>query len=419
MQERAERRALSLLQEQAGDMLRMCCEADVVVRSWKVHRIHHRPGAGVSVGYSVIVDDTAARERRSIYMVASTGNISDKHLQRVAAKKLRLGDLEVKVWEYPADPELPALPLACNQQKMSAFLGESVDLELLGYRPTRRAIFRIDRQQAAPLYGKVICPARQADLERRLQVMEKFPGGAPQVFRTAPGLVLMTAVPGISLARYFIARSTLLPNGLEDTLQSLYEALQSLPAEVMDFPPRPAWAEKCEHYGVAAALRLPAEAQRCRQAAADIRALLRLADLGPLAPVHGDFYEANICIDPQCGQVTGLLDLDSLSPGRRVYDWGCLLGHMSVLYQLAPRLYPQVPQLLPLWFSEISHWEDGVALAAAAAGVTLSLIAGARKNTHLGKNSDAEAQARLRITEEWIAAAFALQRGNKAYIPGK
>lgn len=182
MQERAERRALSLLQEQAGDMLRMCCEADVVVRSWKVHRIHHRPGAGVSVGYSVIVDDTAARERRSIYMVASTGNISDKHLQRVAAKKLRLGDLEVKVWEYPADPELPALPLACNQQKMSAFLGESVDLELLGYRPTRRAIFRIDRQQAAPLYGKVICPARQTDLERRLRVMEKFPGGAPQVF---------------------------------------------------------------------------------------------------------------------------------------------------------------------------------------------------------------------------------------------
>ena len=55
------------------------------------------------------------------------------------------------------------------------------------------------------------------------------------------------------------------------------------------------------------------------------------SDSGPIQPVHGDFYEANIFVSPDASHVTGVIDVDSLGPGHRVDDWACLLGHMSVL----------------------------------------------------------------------------------------
>jgi Ser/Thr protein kinase RdoA (MazF antagonist) len=50
-------------------------------------------------------------------------------------------------------------------------------------------------------------------------------------------------------------------------------------------------------------------------------------------PVHGDFYEAQVMV--RDGHVSGLLDLETVGLGRRVNDWACLCGHLSVRQETA------------------------------------------------------------------------------------
>ena len=77
--------------------------------------------------------------------------------------------------------------------------------------------------------------------------------------------------------------------------------------------------------------------------------LMANSDPGPVITTHGDFYEANILMDSENNSVSALIDVDSLGPGYRVDDLGCLLGHISVLPYLAPQAYPHVPAELERW----------------------------------------------------------------------
>src|SRR5690606_15141007 len=77
-------------------------------------------------------------------------------------------------------------------------------------------------------------------------------------------------------------------------------------------------------------------------------------------------------------RLTGLLDVDSAGPGHRVDDLACLLGHMSVLPLLDPEAYRLVPGTFARWLAAADALVDPAALRARAAGVVLSLVAGAR-----------------------------------------
>ncbi|MEW6957575.1 hypothetical protein [Trueperella pyogenes] len=120
MTNHSERRALQLLTgASAGEMLALAL--DGIVRSWQVRAVNHRPGAGVSVGYSVTWDrishENSVREvrvRKDSYIVASTAKIAEANLDAVGAITLYADDLPVHIWQFPNDPELPALPTACD-----------------------------------------------------------------------------------------------------------------------------------------------------------------------------------------------------------------------------------------------------------------------------------------------------------------
>ena len=56
------------------------------LESWEVHSVHHRPGAGVSVGYTAVVLSPDGR-RRTEYLCATTARLSNPQapgLTRVA-----------------------------------------------------------------------------------------------------------------------------------------------------------------------------------------------------------------------------------------------------------------------------------------------------------------------------------------------
>ncbi|WP_247645181.1 phosphotransferase family protein [Arcanobacterium buesumense] len=403
----AERTVMSLLTgPDVAQMLSVALAHRGVVRSWNVHAVHHRPGAGVSVGYSVVLDFVDGQcgpvTRRDTYVVASSAQVDEDRLAEVDGRTLTWRQMRVHVWEHPGDPQLPALDLACDPDKLATWLGRAVDVELVTYRPTRRAVVKIiDDDTEDVSFGKVTQAGHVEAVATRLRILERSGTPAPRIERIDPrGFIVTSAVPGIALNKVYASVAPEHIVRMRAVLDSLAGTLDSLPLVARGLPARPAWAERSEHYAEAAASVIPDHADRARSLAKEIRAVLAQADVGPVVPTHGDFYEANVFIDPATGEVSGILDVDSLGPGYRVHDWGCLLGHMSVLPGLAPKTYPHIDELLADWTQQVARWVDPQALGASAAGVVLSLVAGARRSRK--KNWQAEALFRLEVAEKWL-----------------
>lgn len=439
----------------AGDMLRLALASRGKVHSWRVHRVHHRPGASVTVGYCVSLQSSpharseprAQKETTDLYILASTAKISEQKLSASSAITLTIGDTRVHLWEYPNDPELPALALASDARLLEKILGISVNIEMLSYRPTRRAVFHIegiscraenrkkkDDDASLDIYAKVVRPSAQADLIRRLKLLEdshipgirmyepraddaflapSFPDDSfPNNFTLPAGLVLTHAAQGVPLSRFYAGIDPKDLGNADLMLNQLEEILDALPQAAAFFPKKPAWADRCEHYAHAAEVAYPAGATRAQRIARQIRYLFERADFGKIIAVHGDFYEANVLIDPQSQRISALLDVDSLGPGYRAHDWGCLLGHLAVLPSLAPTRYRWAETLCARWFDQLSERVDPVALCASTAGVALSLVAGGAKHRKSSGNSDNSssnlAEARLCVAEEWVAAGLAI-----------
>lgn len=387
--------------KEAGEMLRTAFGREAIVRDWAIHSLHHRPGAGVTVGYAVTIDRVGSQgelKRSEEYICASTAKISTRDEGLV---HMDHGGTKVRLWRYPEDPELPALPIACSPSRMSVLLAQPVTVELMSYRPTRRAVVRLLDQEGKALYGKVMRPKQAADLARRHQILAEAKVPAPRLVLSDPrGLVLTSAAAGEPLAN-LISRGMGAAAG--QLLFSLNSTLDSLPQQLLSLPVRPAWAERANHYAHAAATALPEEGERCRALAQGINQLLHVTDPGPVVPVHGDFYEANIYVDAEAAQVSAIIDIDSLGPGHRVDDWACLLGHVSVLPSLAPRAYPHVREELPTWIALLEEMVDPAALCARTAGVVLSLVAGAKKVD--GSQWRTDALSRLAMAEWWLERA--------------
>jgi len=389
----------------AGEILRsalMNMGQPAVIRGWEVHSIHHRPGAGVTAGYSVTLDrilPNGAHMRVEEYLCASTARLS--HPNTPGLVYVSKGDSTFSVWRYPADPELPALFLACSPEHMSALLGMPVSVELMSYRPTRRAVVRV-RAANSVSYAKVARPPQVESLAKRHIMLSRAGIPAPPVLiHDVRGLLVIGAANGIPLST---AISRGMGRNAAPLLGSLTALLNALPREALSLSHRPAWADRSTHYAHAAGTALPEERARCEAVAHGIHELLASSDPGPLVPVHGDFYEANIFVSHDSSRVTGIIDVDSLGPGHRVDDWACLLGHMSVLPHLAPDSYPYVRDDLPIWRDACEHAVDPVALCARTAGVVLSLVAGAKRVD--GAEWIDDALGRLSTAEAWLERAY-------------
>lgn len=395
-QAEAEQQARYLLtSSQAAELMQHALSTQIPAENVAIasQRIHHRPGMGVSMDYEVTytLGQTPYKER----MVASTAtNLPQDPAPGVAY--LQSDQIRIAVWRMKDDPFLPGLHTVFDQVWVSQLFDQvqapagELSWQVLAYRPTRRSVIRLVRSGVV-LYVKVVPPKKAADLATRMQwVAQAVP--APQVVASLDtGVVVATSARGQSLA-HAIAAGHPLP-----TPADILALIRSLPAQGLELRRRSSWADRIDFHAAAAASRLPEHADRIGALREQLEALRDSSPAGPVVVTHGDLYEANMFVED--GQISGIIDVDSLGPGHLVDDVATLLAHLAVLPDLAPSTYPNVATQVQQWWSEFARSIDPVALTARSAAVILSLVAG---------GEGPHALARLELAEQWGLHAQAL-----------
>ncbi|GEK17241.1 phosphotransferase family protein [Cellulomonas persica] len=330
--------------------------------SWRVDAVHHRPGDGVTVGY-VVQQRGGAQE----YLLASSSRSCPRDVPGTLVARGPAGT--VVVWRHPDDPVLPALRRACDPALVAPSLpgsGPVTALELVGYRPLRRAVVRAERD-GVPWFVKVLRPAdgNAADVVARHRLLGGAGVPVPRVAHAADdGLVVLEALHGTPLLDALVAGTAL-------ALADVLAVVAQFPAAVLDLPMRRPWSSRARAYAGALEVR-PALAGRAHAVAAGVRSGLRSTDPGPVVPTHGDLHEAQLLVDGT-GRVSGLLDVDTAGPGHLVDDVACLLAHLHAVRPLTPELVA----VAQCWTAEAAGIVDQGALRVRVAGVLLSLAAGA------------------------------------------
>ncbi|KZM76317.1 hypothetical protein [Cellulosimicrobium sp. I38E] len=409
---------------EAGELLAVALGADgASLDSWRVHQVHARPGAEVTVGYDVVArralaarpDAAAATVDAAEYLLATTAPLSPD-AAGPGVVRLADGPRVVHVWRHPADPMLPGLAAACDAAELTRRLaaaggladGEAVEsVSMVAYRPLRRAVLRA-RTSARTVYVKVVRPDRARALVRRHDLFRSTTVSAPRCLAwDDDGVVVLEEARGPSLAQHLAALDPDDQPGAIDP-RELLRALDALPARATTLRRRPAWAERVEHYAASALAVHGLDADRVDRVARAVRTAVTTRDPGPVVATHGDFYEANVLLDVPAApgdpasrgraRVGVLLDVDTLGPGCRVDDLACLVAHLAVLPTLAPATYGGVGALVDRCLAVFDERVDPAALRARAAGVVLSLTTGAASRDL--------ADAWLRVAEELLDAAL-------------
>lgn len=402
-----------------GDFLRRALRADGwELAGWQLVSLHHRPGVGTTGVYSVTATRDGAARGQAPWPAPTHACVTSCPLPHPARGVMvfhRRGADALAAWAHPDDPLLPGLPAALDPATATPFAfgpgyaTEATHLELRSYRPLRRAVV-LARNGDESRYLKVLRQGTAAPLAERHRMLRAAGVPAPALAAVpARDVVAMHAAPGTPLAELLMHDGA---DGVEP--DALLRVLAALPAEVLSLPARPPWADRVRDYGEGAVVALPGQADRIRRLAADIDAVVRSSDGGPVVPTHGDFYEGNLLIAD--GSVSGLLDVDALGPGHLVDDLACFLGHLAVLPALHAG-YSRVPEALLRFLRAFDRRVDPVALRSRAAAVTLTLVAGARRRAEgrqgaAGTDGTPEAVSRLEVAEQFLADALRLRAGS-------
>ena len=362
-------------------------DASVPGFATRLDELHYRPGSEVSAVYTVSYEP-APGDVRVEYLVATTAEVEG------AVATLRHGETAIRVWRHPADPRLPGLEPSCDPETVLGWLTaagvpvpEALHVELLGYRPLRRAVLRATAD-GADYYLKVLRPGYDDRLAERQGLLAAVDATVPVLSRPAPGVLLSPAAAGHSLAQALLDGAGAVP-----TAADVLALLDRLPDGVADLKLRPSWSARLDFHAATARQHAPGESARVDELARSIQGILDLGRHGPPVPTHGDCYEANIFVD---GDALRFIDVDSAGPGLREDDLACLLAHLAVLPTLAPGAYPRVPAIVEEWQGAFEETVDPADLRARTAAVLLSLVSGATPD---------QALVRLDLAERYAAAA--------------
>lgn len=348
--------------------------------------LHHRPGAEVTGVYEV---GYGHPEGRIIEHLCATS----ADLGPLAARVAR-DDLTFHVWRHPGDPRLPGLAAACDPDTVLGWLAETgitgldhLDLELLVYRPLRRAVLRY-RADDREVFAKVLRPSHVARFEAQAAALADAGLSAPVLSHPVAGVILLGRVPGRPLLDVLSEPDP--PTGLPQAILAL---LDQLPAEVAQLPRRPSWSDDLCFHTASALAALPDEAVAITTLSERLRVLMAPGEEAPLVPTHGDLYEANIFAE-QPGRLW-LIDADRVGPGRRADDLACLLAHLSVIWHEPSE--NSLPERIGTWLEFFESTCDPRDLRSRTATVVLSLVA----------SDPAWAAQRLGLSILWADAADA------------
>ena len=305
------------------------------------------------------------------------------------------GNREVAVWLYPNDPDLPGLVRTSTPVAIAALLNEhrvlpqpvtadQIVLEMVGYRPRRRAVLRVivrTREGRVVLYAKVLREAAFAATLRRHELLIEAGIPAPPIAAATTDFVLvLRALSGRPLASAMF--DSVPPCAAED----LVDLLDAMPAEISLLPRRAPWVDSVEQYAAMVAAALPELDGRLASLTATIRSAVVVSPGGE--PTHGDFHEGQLLVS--AGAVSGLLDVDTAGPGRRVDDLACLLAHLQTVQRMNPKQAARVQRLVRTWTPVFDERVDPVELRLRAAGVIISLATGPYRSQEQGWRQETE-----------------------------
>lgn len=343
------------------------------VLRWSLRDIDHRPGRRTTVTYTA---DTSWPD--GVRTETLGASVDPRAGSTPAASDGRLtvsdGEHTIEVWRFPYDPELPALadatiPAAAEPALRALGLSVAdVRLSVVAYRPRKRAVIEVTTPTGR-IFVKVLRPAALDAVRSRHDLLTAAGVPvAPVLAAREDGLLVLGELVGTPL------RTAIAGSGARSLdPRDLVSVLDRLPDAVARLPRRRPWSAHARHYAGVVASALPDVAAWTGDLADGVESGLAGYDDAD-EPTHGDFYEAQVVVDG--GRITGLLDVDTIGPGRRADDLACLLGHLSVLAVMTPPDAGRLEDALTEWQRAMESYVDARELRTRAAGVVLSLATG-------------------------------------------
>ena len=155
--------------------------------------------------------------------------------------------------------------------------------------------------------------------------------------------------------------------------ESLVELLDAMPPAAVRLPRRPPWSAAVGSYADMIASVLPAAGPQLNWLVRQITTGLTGIPLG-LEATHGDFHEGQVFVAG--GRITGVVDIDTVGPGRRADDLACLLAHLSTVQGMSADQAIGLNRLVNLWMPVFEARVDPTELRLRAAAVVISLATG-------------------------------------------
>ncbi|MBP8919044.1 MAG: phosphotransferase [Micropruina sp.] len=368
-----------LTSDEVGELLGVAVEhAGGRLLNWALDHVDANPQQSTTATYSATVAWPYGERDELLGVSARAGGPVPADTR---AEIFADGDREVAVWIYPNDPDLPGLARAAYTERMAQVLtehhvlgrdvgGDQVRLKMIGYRPRRRAVLRVDVGDPveATLYCKVLRERLFDDVVDRHRVLLAAGVPAPRIAATTPdALMLLHALPGRPLAQAIFDPDE------PCTAEQLIQLLDAMPMSVAHLDRRPPWADAVQHYGQMVSAALPSAGAKLERLTRQITDGLAGIPLGH-EPTHGDFHEGQVHVAD--GGIVGILDVDTVGPGRRADDLACLIAHLSTIQRMNPAQEARVHGLLRAWVPVFDERVDPTELRLRAAAVIISLATG-------------------------------------------
>lgn len=361
-----------------GELLTAAVEhAGGLLRSWELDHIDTFPGHSTTATYSALVDwPYGPREELLGVSARAQGPVASDERAGIFAD----GERRVAVWLYPHDPDLPGLARAAYPEAMAEVLNEhrvlglpvapaDLRLDMIGYRPRRRAVLRVViARPPTTLYVKVLRERLFAGVLERHRLLQEGGVPAPEIAAATRDFLLVSReLPGRPLS------SAVFDDAEPCTAEQLIGVLDAMPRAVGRLERRPPWSEAVAHYGAMVTSALPALERQASWVVEQIVAGLVGVAPGD-EPTHGDFHEGQIHVAR--GRPVGLLDVDTIGPGRRADDLACLIAHLTTIQRMNGVQTRRVHQLIRRWVPVFDSRVDPVELRLRAAAVIVSLATG-------------------------------------------
>ncbi|MFT3969372.1 MAG: phosphotransferase [Micropruina sp.] len=368
-----------LTSSEVGELLAAAVtHAGGTLLNWALDHIDAHPRQSTTATYSAAVRWPYGERDELLGVSARAGGPAQSDsLAEIFAD----GDREVAVWIYPNDPDLPGLARAAYTERMAEILTEhqvvgrpvgaaEVRLRMIGYRPRRRAVLRVDIASDVPttVYCKVLRGRVFGDVVRRHELLLDAGVPAPEVAATtSDALMLLRNLPGRPLASaVFDAQDPC-------TAEQIIHLLDAMPTSVAQLDRRPPWSDAVDHYARMVVAAVPRTGGKLAWLTQQISAGLGSIPLGD-EPTHGDFHEGQVQVDN--GRIVGVLDVNTVGPGRRADDLACLIAHLSTIQRMSPSQEARVHRLIRAWVPVFDIRVDPTELRLRAAAVIISLATG-------------------------------------------